>query len=69
MRYVKYRYITDAEEMAYRIYISDSLQAQGEGKYITKRYYEIIRPTEQVDEKSADEIAVNIIKGMGLKIE
>ena len=56
--------------MAYRIYVTDSLKLQGEQKYYTKRYIEIIRPQKEeiVDERTADDIAESIIKCMGLKV-
>ena len=58
----------NAEELAYRIYISDSLHAQGEGMYMAKRYIDIIKPEKHVAERSADDIAEDIIMRMGLKV-
>ena len=70
MRYVIARAKDYDEAMAYRIFISESLRLQGEGKYLTKSYMDIVRPKKVADEdnRSADEIAESIIKGMGLKV-
>ena len=70
MRYVIARAKDYDEAMAYRIFISESLRLQGEGKYLTKSYMDIVRPKEVAvkDNRSADEIAESIIKGMGLKV-
>ncbi len=70
MRYVIARAKDYDEAMAYRIFISESLRLQGEGKYLTKSYMDIVRPGNVAveDNRSADEIAESIIKGMGLKV-
>lgn len=48
------------------------LKLQGEGKYLTARYIDIIRPKEEKKkkepEKTADDIAIDIIRRMHLKV-
>lgn len=52
--------------MAYRFYVSDSLFYYGQNKHLVKRYAEIIKPR-QVDNRSGDEIAEDVITRLGLK--
>ena len=71
MRYVMSRVAEQQDDLAYRIYISDMLRLQGEGKYLTARYIDIIRPKEikkKEPEKTADEIAIDIISKLHLKV-
>lgn len=47
------------------------LKLQGEGKYLTARYIDIIRPkkeTKKEPKKTADEIAIEIISKLHLKV-
>lgn len=55
------------EEKAYRVYISDSIQAQAQGKYIVKRWIDLINPDKNGTARDADEIALDVIKKLGLK--
>lgn len=56
------------EERVYRDYTSDMLMsiAESMGVQVNARYAELIRPRER-DERSADEIALDVIKRAGLK--
>lgn len=64
----------DAEEKAYRIYVTDGLRiavenaakAQG-GGYIKERYVDIIIPHPVVD-KPAEEIAAEVIAKAGITV-
>ena len=56
------------EDMAYRIYITDSLYYEAQGKALTQRYIDIIHPA-PVDPRSGDEIAMDVIGRLGLQVE
>lgn len=68
MRYVLAKYKEKQEELAYRIYLTDSLYYQSEGKRLTTRYMDMIKP-KPVDNRTGDEIAYDVIKRLGLKVE
>ncbi len=53
--------------MAYRVYLTDALQIVGEntakqsgGRYLERRYYDLINP-KPVDTRTGDEIIADII--------
>lgn len=52
-------------DMAYRFYITDALQNIPQNKYNVKRFYDIINPKPE-DNRSGDEIAVDVISKLGL---
>lgn len=56
------------DELTYRIYITDTLRLQGEGKYISSRYIDWIEPKKKEPEKSADDVAIDIIGKLHLKV-
>jgi len=56
------------KELAYRIYITDSLYYQADNKRLTTRYAEIIAKPKPADKRSADKIAEDTIKKLGLKV-
>lgn len=56
-----------AEERAYKVYIADTLYAMGESKRLTQRYSELIKPR-KADNRTARQIADDIIKGAGIKV-
>lgn len=56
------------KELAYRIYITDSLFYQSDEKRLTKRFYDIIKPA-PVDKRSGDDIALDVIGRLSLKVE
>lgn len=72
IEYVVSEYVADTQEEFYRAYITDALQiltkntgrAVSEGLSINKRWYDIL--TTKPDNRTADEIAADIIKGAGL---
>lgn len=54
-------------EYAYKVYVTDSLQAAGENKYLTARWVDIIKDDVNVDTRSADEIVLDIMTRAELK--
>lgn len=68
MRYVEARFEQRQDDLAYRIYVTDSLQNIPQGKYYTGRYADrLIR--KPIDNRTADEIAEDIIRAAGLRFE
>ena len=57
------------EEQYYRVYVSDLLRLilKQLGIGVEKRYAELIEPPRDEDNKSADEIALEVITKAGLK--
>ena len=76
MRYVIARYKAEQREMAYRIFVTDCLRIttentaalSKEGSYVSKRYYDIINPP-PVDDRTGDEIVLDIISRAGLEVK
>lgn len=68
MRYVMAKYVEYRQCQAYRIYITDSLFYMGENKRLTKRYAEALQP-QKIDNRSGDEIALDVINRLNLKVE
>jgi len=68
MRYVLAKYTEYKKELAYRIYITDSLYYQSDNKRLTTRYVDMITP-KKVDRRTGDEIASDVINKLGLRIE
>ena len=68
MRYVEARFNEYNREEAYRIYVSKSLQLIPQSKHLKCDYLDLIDPKE-VDNRSGDEIAFDIISRAGLKFE
>lgn len=58
-------------ERAYKIYVTESLFAQGAGKRLTKSYRDLIKSLErtETDNRSGDEIAADVIHKIGLRTE
>ena len=55
------------KEAKYRIYVTDSLYFQAEDKRLNVRYYDILFPP-KIDNRSGDEIAMDVISSMNLKV-
>lgn len=72
MRYAVAKARKNAEEKAYRIYVSDTLKmiaentARAGGRYVTARYVDIIHPKPE-ETRSADEIISHIKKKLEVK--
>lgn len=53
-------------DMAYSVYVTDSLYLQGKGMRYSKRWIDIVKPKPNPDEGKADDIAKDIIERAGL---
>lgn len=51
------------------MYITDSIYYHGQNKCITMRYADVIDTNRKVDERTADEIALDVIKNCGLVVK
>lgn len=67
MRYLRAREEEDAECFAYRMYVTDSLHYQGEGKMLTSRWADVVQ--RKVDTRTGDEIVMDVINGAGLVLQ
>lgn len=57
MRYVMARYNSHKRDVAYRIFVTDSLQLAPQNKYRTDRFADIIRPAVQETRSSVEIIS------------
>ena len=69
MRYAAARYVQDFRDAAYRVYITDSLYYTGQGKCLTMRYTDVIDTSRKEDNRTADEIALDVIQKCGLVVK
>ena len=53
----------------YRAYVTECLRLQGENKRLTRSWMELVDTKPPKPERSADEIALEVILGAGLHIE
>ena len=67
MRYVLAKFKQKNDDQAYRIYVTDALYASGNNKAMSKRYFELIKP-EMTCNRSGDDVALDVIKRLGLKV-
>ena len=74
MRYAMARYQSQQRDLVYRIYVTDCLRIisentakMGGGSYITAKFVDIINP-KPVDNRTGEEIAVDIIKRAGIEV-
>ena len=65
LRYVEARIDENNREEAYRLFISESVRLAPQGKYITKSYSDIFEQR-QIETRSGDEIAMDVITNAGL---
>ena len=68
MRYVEARLDEYNREEAYRIYVSNSLQLIPQNKYIGISYLDMLN-TKKEDQKTGDDIIMDIMNRAGLKFE
>lgn len=69
MRYVRARYDTERREDTYRYYLTDCLYYEGQGRYLTARYADIVSGRYvPPKEMSGDEIAAEVIAKGGLVV-
>ena len=66
MRYVVSRCIEKQQDMAYRVYLTDSLYCLGRNEHMTVRYIDTITNTPAPD-KSGDEVVEEVLSKCGLK--
>ena len=55
----------DDEERSFRLYMTEIVRLYGENKTLTKSWLDIIDP-KPVDNRSGDEIAVQVVQDTGL---
>lgn len=65
-RYVYSQIHKEFVEYAYKLYVTENLRLQGENKYLSQKFHEIINPPEEVDPK---ELVDNFIKKSGITLE
>ena len=65
MRYVEARLEQNNRDEAYRIYVTQSLQLSPQNKALKIDYLEMLEPKE-VDTRTGDEIALDVIAKAGL---
>lgn len=53
-------------DMAYSLYITDSLYYNGKGMRLNRRFYEVLNPPKEID---GDKVAQDIIERAGLKFD
>lgn len=66
MRYVEARLDEYQREETYRFYVTKSLQLAPQGQYLTASYTDCLTP-EKKDNRSGDEIVIDIMSRAGLK--
>lgn len=66
MRYTMARYSEKQREIAYRIYLTDSLYYMGQQKYISIRYVDMVHAERQPD-VDGDAIVESILGRAGLR--
>ncbi|MBR2783055.1 MAG: hypothetical protein IKD93_02535 [Firmicutes bacterium] len=67
MFYVKARIQQEQRALSFRIYVTDALQGAPQGKYLTRRWTELVEELERpVDRRSGEEIAADFIRRAGL---
>lgn len=58
------------DQLSYMTYVTDSLYMMGHGRVLVQKWGEAIRPCRQPkDERSAEEIAADVIERGGLKLK
>lgn len=55
------------EELAFRVYVTDSLQLLGENKHLARRWYDSVRP-KKVETMDAMEIVSEVMEKAGLVV-
>lgn len=65
MRYVHARIEQDLEEYTYRLYMSDTVNGIGQGKYSKYRWADFIKP--KTDNRSGNEIVMDVMRQAGLE--
>ncbi len=63
MRYVVARYKEHQRELAYRIYLTDTVYSVF---HLTTRWYDVVKPKASVDTRTAEEIIGDVMTAGGL---
>ena len=69
MRYAISRFKYEQQEMAYRIYMSDSLFYYTQNQRLTHRYADFITNKIKIDNRSSDEIVMDVMNNAGLRFK
>lgn len=70
MRYAIARYKSSQKELAYRIYITDSVQLLAQGKSLQKRFYDFLCNGASIEEdKPAADVAHDILFKAGIEVK
>ena len=71
LRYALARYTSHQRDMAYRIYVTESLRAIGKGGgYIKPHFTDLIKPKKPKaeDTRTGEEIAFDVLRKIGLEV-
>ena len=71
LRYALARYTSHQRDMAYRIYVTESLRAIGKGGgYIKPHFMDLIKPKKQKaeDTRTGEEIAFDVLNRIGIEV-
>lgn len=68
LKYAISRFNHEQKEMAYMVYMTDTLYYKAKNQMINTRFVDMIEQ-KNVDNRTGDEIALDIIKKAGLKVE
>lgn len=68
LHYTLARLKQQQQEEVYKCYVTDTLFYQAQGKYVGKRYYDLISKPIIVDKRSAEEIIEDTILKAGLTV-
>lgn len=70
LRYALARYTSHQRDMAYRIYVCESLRAVGKGGYIKSHFADIIKPKKKApeDTRTGEEIAFDVLNRIGIEV-
>lgn len=70
LRYALARYTSHQRDMAYRIYVTESLRAISKGGYIKPRFVDLIKPKKQEteDTRTGKEIAFDVLNRIGIEV-
>ena len=67
--YCKARAKREDEERSWRLYMSEQAHLSPQGKYMTQSWMELVESSRKpADNRSADEIVADVVKGAGLEV-
>ena len=70
LRYALARYTSHQRDMAYRIYVTESLRAIGKGGYIKPHFTDLIKPKKPKteDTRTGEQIAFDVLNRIGIEV-